>query len=210
MRHIGQLERLRGGHDAFVAEVEGVGHGRLGAHRDDGFFVTDKFLACVGLDAQSLRIFEVAAAMHDFDVAMLRQSFNSLAEFFDDRFFPRAQLVQIKIERAEFDAAFGRLLRLAHDRSSMQQCLGRNAADVHTDAAEPGILFDESYFFALVSGVKRGGVTAGAGAENEDFSAGRFHRLRFYLSFKSASSNASSPAITSFKKRTASAPSRTR
>ena len=92
----------------------------------------------------------------------------------------------------------------------MQQCLGRNAADVHTDAAEPRILFDESDFFTFVRGIKRGGVTAGAGAENEDFSAGRFHRLKFYLSFKSASSNASSPAITSFKKRTASAPSRTR
>ena len=75
MRDIGQLERLRGGHDAFVAEVEGVGHRRLGAHRDDGFFVADKFLACAGLDPQSLRIFEVAAAVHDFDVAMLRQSF---------------------------------------------------------------------------------------------------------------------------------------
>ena len=92
----------------------------------------------------------------------------------------------------------------------MQQCLGRNAADVHTDAAEPGVLFDENDFFALVSSVKRGGVAARAGAQNEDFSADRFHRLRFYLSFKSASSNASSPAITSFKKRTASAPSRTR
>ena len=98
----------------------------------------------------------------------------------------------------------------AHDRSGMQQGLGRNAADVHADAAEPGILFDENDFLALVGGVKRGGVAAGAGAENDDFSGDRFHRLRFYLSFKSASSKASRPAITSFRKRTASAPSRTR
>ena len=152
----------------------------------------------------------MAAAVHDLDVAMLRQSFDSLAEFFDDRFFPSAQFVQIRSERAKFDAACGRLLRLADDRSGMQQCLGRNAADVQTNAAEPRILFDESDFFALVRGIKRGGVAAGAGAENDNFSADRFHRLRFYLSFKSASANASSPVMTSFKKRTASAPSSTR
>ena len=62
-------------------------------------------------------------------------------------------------------------LALAQDLGGVEQGLRRNAADVQTDAAETWVLFDEGNFLAFVRGIKGGGVAAGTGAENENFSA---------------------------------------
>ena len=72
-RDLGNLQRFGRGHDARIAEVESVGHGGLGADGDDRLFIADKLLSLGGFDPQRLRVFEMAAAMDDLDVALLRR-----------------------------------------------------------------------------------------------------------------------------------------
>ena len=55
------------------------------------------------------------------------------------------------------------------DLGHMQQCLGRDAADVEADAAQCGFFFDQHHLLAEVGSAERGGVAAGAGAEHDDF-----------------------------------------
>ena len=56
-----------------------------------------------------------------------------------------------------------------------KQRLGRNAAAIEADAAQLFVLLDEQDFFAQVGGVKRGGVTARAGAQHHNFSLNGIH-----------------------------------
>ena len=59
--------------------------------------------------------------------------------------------------------------------SRMEQSFGRDATAVEADAAEPLIAFDEDNLFAEISGVERRGVSAWAGANNDDLSVCGLH-----------------------------------
>ena len=52
---------------------------------------------------------------------------------------------------------------------------GRDATAIEADTAETFVAFDEDDFFAEVCSVEGGGVTAGAGAHNNDFGFGWVH-----------------------------------
>ena len=56
--------------------------------------------------------------------------------------------------------------------SGVKKGLRRNAAAIEADAAEAFVLFDEDDFLAQVSGVERGRVSAGSGADNDDLGLG--------------------------------------
>jgi hypothetical protein len=57
----------------------------------------------------------------------------------------------------------------------VKEGLGGDAAAVEADAAQLFVLLDEEDFFAKVGGVEGGGITAGAGAEYNEFSSDGFH-----------------------------------
>jgi hypothetical protein len=71
--------------------------------------------------------------------------------------------------RGEADAEIGHVLGFVHHRRDVEQRLGRNAADVEADAAERGVTLDDDRLHAEVGRAEGGGVTAGAGAEDEHF-----------------------------------------
>ena len=175
LRHFLHFQRLGGGHDARIAQVQRLGQRGVGADGHDGLFKIDELLAFGRLDAQRLRVFKIAAPGQDLDAALLGQERYAAGEFFDDGIFPRAQFVQFDLRRAEGDAAMGRFARLDNHLRGVQQGLGRNAAAVEADAAESFVLLHQQHFFAKVGGVKGRGVTAGACAQNHNFSVDRIH-----------------------------------
>ena len=63
----------------------------------------------------------------------------------------------------------------ANGVGGVQQRLGGNAAAVQADAAETFVAFDQDDFLAQVGRVKCRGVSAGAGANDHDFSLNWFH-----------------------------------
>ena len=73
LRDFLDFQGFGGGHDAGIAEVEGLGQGGVGADGNDGFFKIDELLAVRGFDAQGLRAFKIAAAGQDPDAALFGQ-----------------------------------------------------------------------------------------------------------------------------------------
>ena len=169
------LQCLGGGHDARVAEVKGLRQRGLGADGDDGVVVGDELLASVGLDAQGVGTLEVAAPVDDRDAALRRELRDAAGELRDDGVLPRAELVQLDLWCAERDAAMGGLLRRADGVGRVEERLRGDAAAVEAHAAELGVAFEENHFLAEVRGVKGGGVSAGAGAHDDEVSFCWFH-----------------------------------
>src|SRR3990170_6739649 len=171
------FQSLRRGHDTLVAEIEGRRQRRLGTYGDDHGIVGDELLPLGGFDSERLRILEMAPTINELHAPLLREPFDALAQFIEYRVLPGAQFVQIDFRRAEFNAAPRRVLRFAQDLRGVEQGFGRDAAGVQADAAQAGVLFDESDLLASVGGIEGGGVTAGARTEDDDFSFARFHGL---------------------------------
>ena len=67
------FQRLGRGHHPRIAQVEVLGHRRLGADRDDGLVIVHELLALVGLHPQGPRTLEVAAPVQDLHAAHLGQ-----------------------------------------------------------------------------------------------------------------------------------------
>ena len=113
--------------------------------------------------------------------------------------------------RAEGDAAVRGFPRRGDQVRGVQQRLGRDAAAVQADAAEPLLALDEDDFLALVRRVERRGVSARAGADDHDFSFDWFHIESFVVSqLHSASVNFSNACTRSTMNRAALPPSITR
>ena len=85
-------------------------------------------------------------------------------------FFQARSLSSSICGRAEGDAAMGGFAGFDDHLGGVEQGFGGNAAAIEADAAEVFVLLDEEHFLAKVRGVKRGGVTARAGAQNHNFS----------------------------------------
>src|SRR3546814_18819997 len=92
----------------------------------------------------------------------------ALGQMADDLLLVAAQLVEGDLRLAEIDAVVGRVPRLVDHRRRVQQRLGGNAADVEADAAELRVALDQDGVQTQVRGAERGGVAAGAGAEDDD------------------------------------------
>jgi len=95
-----------------------------------------------------------------------RQTFGQSA---DDCVLPAAQLVDVDLRFAKFDAGAGHLLGLRHHFGRVQKRFGRNAADVEAHAAERRVALDQHDFFTQVSGAKRRSIAAGTCAQHHHF-----------------------------------------
>src|SRR6059058_4437265 len=118
----------------------------------------------------------MTAAVPHLDAAQLRQLRYPAGKPGENGFLPNPQLRQINRWRAKADAAKLRFLRCRDQVRGVQQCLRRDAAAIEADAAEAFVPLNEDDFFPKVRGVERGGISAGAGAHDDDFSANGFHK----------------------------------
>jgi hypothetical protein len=82
-------------------------------------------------------------------------------ELLDHLVLARAHLVQVDLRWREGDAHDAHGLGLFDDGRGVQQRLGRDAADIETDAAEGRIALDQDHAQAEVGGAEGGGVAAG-------------------------------------------------
>ena len=133
-------------------------------------------------DFDLVRRDELAGAANHFDFALLRQRRESAGELADDLVLPFAQLRRVDLRLAEVHARAAHRFRFLDDLRSVQQRLGRNAADVETHTAELRPALDQRDLHAEVGSAKRSCVTAGTGAEHDDFevvgrAGGRGRRL---------------------------------
>ena len=141
---------------------------RFGAGGDDRLFEAD------GLDRAIVRGHrylvhrgEPAGAAYHLNLALLGQTREAAGEPLDDALFPVTQLVEIDLRVGEGEPVGGHLLRLGDHFRGVQQRLGRNAADVETDTAEPLAAVDQHDALAEIGGAERGAVSAGPSAEHQ-------------------------------------------
>src|SRR6185369_5723088 len=111
---------------------------------------------------------ELREAAHDLDLALLGQALEALRQAPDDRLLPAAQPVDVDLRLAERDPLALALLGLGDHARDVEQRLGRDAADVEADPAEPLVALDEDDLQAEVRGAERGRVAARPGAEDDD------------------------------------------
>ena len=136
----------------------------------------DELLPLLVLNAQGLRAFKVGLALNDLHIAHLGQLGHARPELGENRFLPHPQLRQIHRGRRERDAAMIGFPGRSDLVRGVEQCLGRNAAAIQANPAEPFVALDEHDFLAQVRRVKGRRVSAGASAENYNFSFDWIHR----------------------------------
>ncbi|CAM5197284.1 hypothetical protein CDEN61S_00319 [Castellaniella denitrificans] len=178
--HRFQGQRAGGVDDARIVRQERQLH-RLAAGGDDGRGELDRGLAAVGLGhRQVVRIGEGAHALDDRDLAGLGHAGQAAGELAHHGILVAAQLVQVDRRLAEGDAVGGQGLGLFQHADSVQQGLGRDAADVQADPAQGGVAFHQDDLQAQVGGAEGSRVAAGARAQHQDivFAVGRAGELR--------------------------------
>src|SRR3546814_7975912 len=111
---------------------------------------------------------ELRLACRHPHLALLGHAGQALGQLADDLLLEGAQLVERELRLSEVDAVVAGVLRLVDHRRRVQQRLGGNAADVEADATELRMTLHQHGVEAEVSRAERGGVAAGAGAEDDD------------------------------------------
>ena len=93
---------------------------------------------------------EFSGALDDANLALFREACQAAGQTIDDLVLPCPQTAGVDLRWPEFQAAVGHLLGLLDDLGRVQQRLGRNAADIQTDAAERRVALDQDYVQAEV------------------------------------------------------------
>ena len=152
--------------DARIVGHERQAHG-LGSCGDDAMIETQKFRSLRIIDGHETRLDETRGAGLHVDLALLGKHLQTAGELADDARFPTAQFVEIDFGRTKSDAVIRHRCGLVDDLGSMQQGLGRNAADVETHAAERRPAFDQGDREPEIGRAKRRRISAGACADHE-------------------------------------------
>ena len=201
--HAFQVERRGRVHDPRAVEGQARHLRRLRPDGDDGVLEGHLLAAAVHLgDVQAGRPGQRRGASEVLDLACLDQLSGATGQAADDGVLEGAQLVEIDLRLAELHAPGGGMTRLFDEFGDVQECLGRDAATVDAHAARIGLAVDERDVHPEVRGVERGGVPAGAGANDDELGL-----RRHYSASTNGFSNASQ---TQRRKRAPSAPSITR
>src|SRR5690606_33843350 len=166
-----ELERTGRIHDARIVRHVRQPY-RLGARGDDALVEVDGLDLAVAHDLDAVRADEPAGAVHDADLALLRDAREPAGQLADDGVLPVAELAGIDARLAEVDAARGHLLRLLDHARGVQQRLRRDAPDVETHAAERRPTLDQRDVEPEIGGTESRRVTARAGAEHGEPRAG--------------------------------------
>ena len=168
LRDLAQLER--GGRVPHARIVVGdagdAAHPRAGG--EDRRLERDLARASLSFDGELARAGQLAGAHHHLDPTLLRHPGEALGQPADHAALERVDLAEIEARLADRDPLLRQPFDLAERLGQMEQRLRWNAADVETDAAERRVALDQRHALAEIGGAKRGGVAAGARAEDED------------------------------------------
>ncbi len=111
---------------------------------------------------------ELRLAVDDVHLALLREAVEPTGQLADDVVLPGAKLVDVDLGVGERDAELGRILGLGEHLGGVKKSLGRNAADVEANAADPLMALDQRDLEPKIGGAKRGGVPTGPRAHHHD------------------------------------------
>ena len=142
--------------------------GGFGAGGDDRLVEAHDPRALGGFDAQGVGRSELALPGHGLDLALLGKADQAARQPLDHAVLPAANRRRVEGRRAEAHAVRTHRLGVVDDLGDMQQRLGRDAADVETDAAERRSRVDQNDVLPEISGAESGGVAAGTGAQNQN------------------------------------------
>ena len=168
------FERTRRIHDPRIVRETGQAD-RLRARGDDALLELKFARAVRVLNLQRVRGGEPSRSRKHFNPTPPREARQSLGELANDAILPGHELPRIDRGTAELDPELARIVRFPDDARRMQQCLGRNAADVQTHAAEFRPALDERDLHAEIRSAERRRVPPGPGAEHHELPA-RFVR----------------------------------
>ena len=212
-RDVGQVQRGGRVHHARIVHLE---RGWNGRHRAGG---QDRVLELEGLgivpraaraawaagpaDPQRVRTEDLGVALDVLYLPVLHQLASAAGQPLDDIVLELAQLREVDRRLGELHAPRARMTRLGHHLRDVQQCLGRDAAAVHADAARVLLGIDQGHGEPEIGGQKCRGVAARAGADNHELGSQCAHPCN------ASRKGCSSASTTQRRKRTASAPSMT-
>src|SRR5262249_4692462 len=149
-------------HDLRRVEVE---RRRLRGHRPSGDDARLEAIAIASLHLDRVGIDELAEAVHQVDLAQLRQTDEVLRQRIDDLLPVSADAVDAYLRGGELEADVFGVLGVGDEFRSVEDGLGGDAADVQTGAAGAFAVLDEGDLEAVVGGEESGGVTSGPAAE---------------------------------------------
>ena len=207
LRNFFHLQRFGRGHNARVSQVEQLGQGRFGTDRNDAFLKGHEALPFGSLHAQNLRTFKVAAAVEDLDSPLFGEETDPGGEFGHDGILPGAQFIQVDLGRAKVMPRWADSRASTITLAAWRRALEGMQPRLRQTPPRLFILLHEQDLFAKIGGEESRRVSAGPGAEHQNFSMDRFHSIVLYDYF---SSNFSKPCTMSSMNRTAAPPSMTR
>ena len=171
LRDVRKLEGARRIHDSRI--LRQIGEPNCSRpDGDDGALEDDPPLPVATLNGDLLRRDEPRPAPHPLNLTFSSELVESLGQPPDDRVLPGPELVEIDLRGTEANPVIGHRGRLVDNRSGMEQCFRRDAADVQADATKCGMGLDECNRLTEVSGTERGRIAPGTGAEDDDVDAG--------------------------------------
>ena len=141
---------------------------RFGAGGDDRLVEAHDPRALRRLDAQGVGRGELALPGQRLDLALLREADEAARQSLDHAVLPAANGRRVEGRRAEAHAVRTHRLGVIDDLGDMQERLGRDAADVETDAAERRARVDQNDVLPQIGGAEGGGVAARTGAQNQN------------------------------------------
>ncbi len=162
-----ELERARRIDDARIIRQPRQFH-RLGTGRNDAFFERNG-LARVQRELVRRRKFH-CSVKHAY-LALLCELRQAACQFSDDFVFPAAKFESVDLRLTKGNAVIRHRRSFVDDLRGMQQCLGRNTADVEANAAERSPAFDQDDVHTEIRRTKRRRVAAGSGADNNELCA---------------------------------------
>ena len=120
------------------------------------------------LHAQRVRVLDRREPPQILHLPALGQQPGAAGQPRDDLILERAQLVEIDRRLAECDPPGVRVARFGDEFCDVQECLGRDAAPVDTNAPGIELGIDQRGLEAEIGREKRGGVAARAAPHDDD------------------------------------------
>ena len=140
----------------------------MGAGGDDGIGKTDPGCLLRSVHLQGIAVQKGAVAKEPGDLAGLAQAVEAARQLGDDPGLVAAQGVEINLRWSEGDAECSCDLRLFDDGGGMEQGLGRDAAHIEADPAEPRSLLDQANRKTKVSRPEGCRIAARSAAQHRD------------------------------------------
>ena len=171
---VGKIEGGRRVHHSRIAvarKPERRGNDRHRAGGENRVLELDRVFSARGeLDAECVRVDELAEALHVLHLPTLRQKSRAARQPLDDGVLERTELVEVDRRFAEGDAPRIRVTRFSEQVSHVQQRLRRDAAAIDADAARIHFRVDERGLEPEIGGEECRGVPARAASDDDNLS----------------------------------------